>query len=233
MDLLDFAPELVNLIISFLDYNERLQLNRVSKSFNIELSPEQFVEYVDMKLKTDNFKNRLLDQLNNPLWIQKYGMFPLPTFNVNITNKNILLDAFRNSDFVTLRAIFVMHGFTSISLTITRTEFDFVDELGNRIGRTFDSVTIDAPWVYAHLFGCNDETYMNLYNLSNQLVKEFPLYADHYSINKAAFTIGHNNMEFLHGDKKQYIEDIYSRFSKQKYLKWKNRYKNLINNLDD
>ena len=212
MNLLDFAPEIVSLITSFLKHNERLQLNRVSKYFNIELSKEQFVEYV----KETN-ADKLSQQITNPYWTKKYGLFPLPLGEIGESlDTKFILEAFKNSDFPTIRAMIILYGPNNIKLTVNKDDFPFIGEIEKKYRHTFDEIiTFNLPILFAHKFGCNMEVCKQIYELIYNMKKLFRyrLYFDYFGKIKMEdidVSIDRSVYNILYGDNMNYFKKMHA-----------------------
>ena len=234
MDLLEFVPELIDLIVSFLPFRDQKQLNRVSKYFNVEPNKERFVEYVKKRLVKNKqyFINKLAMQIENPQWIAKYGLYPLPIGELSHRpRKTLVMDAFKNSDFPTIRAMIILYGPNNISIKANEHDYLFIADI-KKITNIYSDckLTFYLPWLYARKFGCNMAVCKQIYEFIDNMVTN-----NKYGLAKQFFTCFttktckyYNSPDvytILHSEMDDYLKKIYQKLYSGSYYSNFNCYK--------
>lgn len=176
-NLLDFTTEILDIILSNLPYPERLQFNRVCTRTNYDVNKTDYVNYFKQQVKT-NFKPftaKLREQIQNPFWVEKYGLLPLPLCAQSIFEKqhqNLFLEALQQNDFPTIRAIMILFGPKYIVLECPAKDLPFYDKIKDEYDLEDNSNMIFChAWLYPHSFGANLSTSKKIYNLVKQIQK--------------------------------------------------------------
>lgn len=190
MDTLFNLPnDMLFVIIMLLPYNEQLQLNRVCKAFTNEPSEAEHIKYVQNKIKTDktNFLNILDQQLFNPFWVEKFGSKTLPfsCSKFTIEHQELLLQAYKNSHFPTIRAILLLCSPDHIVLKGKANILPFLNEIINETKdcRCYPKANIyfSCSWLYAYKFGCDSNTCFQIYDLVYEMIQLGYHYDPYYS----------------------------------------------------